>query len=168
MSTEPAFTCPRCAMTSHNAHDIHEGYCGNCHDWTGAVAELLGSPDIGAAIHYDRQGQPITFARWVFLAEPRYGGDYPFLADDRLADGIRVSTIWAGIAMRHDEPPMIFETAVFLDGKLVQAQGYSTEDEAMATHTTLVRSLELVGREFLTEVSEWQTPTPLPQETRTS
>lgn len=32
----PPFTCPRCGMTSHNPNDIREGYCGNCHDWTGA------------------------------------------------------------------------------------------------------------------------------------
>jgi hypothetical protein len=30
-------TCPRCGMTSHNPNDIAEGYCGNCHDWTGPV-----------------------------------------------------------------------------------------------------------------------------------
>jgi rubrerythrin len=29
-----SFTCPRCGMTSHNANDVREGYCGNCHDWT--------------------------------------------------------------------------------------------------------------------------------------
>lgn len=33
---DPAFTCPRCGMTSHSADDVREGYCGNCHDWTGA------------------------------------------------------------------------------------------------------------------------------------
>lgn len=29
------FTCPRCDMTSHNPVDASQGYCGNCHDWTG-------------------------------------------------------------------------------------------------------------------------------------
>lgn len=28
------FTCPRCGMTSHDPHDLEEGYCGNCHTWT--------------------------------------------------------------------------------------------------------------------------------------
>jgi ribosomal protein S27AE len=32
---EPSITCPRCGMTSYNENDIREGYCGNCHDWTG-------------------------------------------------------------------------------------------------------------------------------------
>ena len=28
-------TCPRCGMTSAHPKDIEQGYCGNCHDWTG-------------------------------------------------------------------------------------------------------------------------------------
>jgi hypothetical protein len=27
-------TCPECGAVSYNFHDIAEGYCGNCHDWT--------------------------------------------------------------------------------------------------------------------------------------
>ena len=30
------FTCPRCGRTSHHPIDAREGYCGYCHDWTGA------------------------------------------------------------------------------------------------------------------------------------
>jgi uncharacterized C2H2 Zn-finger protein len=30
------FRCPRCNKVSYNADDIAEGYCGNCHDWTGS------------------------------------------------------------------------------------------------------------------------------------
>lgn len=30
-----SFTCPRCGMTSHHPEDVRQGYCGNCHDWTG-------------------------------------------------------------------------------------------------------------------------------------
>jgi hypothetical protein len=26
-----SITCPRCGMTSHNANDVRERYCGNCH-----------------------------------------------------------------------------------------------------------------------------------------
>lgn len=29
------FTCPRCAWVTHHPVDVAEGYCGNCHDWTG-------------------------------------------------------------------------------------------------------------------------------------
>jgi predicted ATP-dependent serine protease len=31
------FTCPRCGMTSAHPKDVEQGYCGNCHDWTGGV-----------------------------------------------------------------------------------------------------------------------------------
>lgn len=29
-----SITCPTCSMTSYNANDIAQGYCGNCHDLT--------------------------------------------------------------------------------------------------------------------------------------
>jgi hypothetical protein len=31
-----SITCPVCRMTSYNPTDIAQGYCGNCHDYTGA------------------------------------------------------------------------------------------------------------------------------------
>lgn len=31
----PSITCPRCGFTSYHPKDIAEGYCGQCHDWTG-------------------------------------------------------------------------------------------------------------------------------------
>ena len=31
--TRESITCPRCAMTSYNANDIRERYCGNCHQF---------------------------------------------------------------------------------------------------------------------------------------
>jgi hypothetical protein len=30
-----AFTCPKCLMVSHNPEDERQGYCGNCHEFTG-------------------------------------------------------------------------------------------------------------------------------------
>lgn len=41
-----SFTCPRCGMTSHNPNDAREGYCGNCHDWTGGLCAC------GRPLHY--------------------------------------------------------------------------------------------------------------------
>lgn len=35
-----SFTCPACAMTSHNPNDEREGYCGRCHSWTRQLAAL--------------------------------------------------------------------------------------------------------------------------------
>jgi len=34
--TAPSITCPVCTKTSRDPNDIREGYCGQCHDWTGA------------------------------------------------------------------------------------------------------------------------------------
>jgi len=31
----PSITCPVCDMTSYHPSDIAEGYCGNCHEFTG-------------------------------------------------------------------------------------------------------------------------------------
>lgn len=30
------FTCPKCGRTSHHPMDARFGYCGHCHDYTGA------------------------------------------------------------------------------------------------------------------------------------
>ena len=32
-SGHPHITCPKCGMTSYNANDIRERYCGNCHQF---------------------------------------------------------------------------------------------------------------------------------------
>ncbi len=31
----PSFRCPVCKMVSYNPNDVREGYCGNCHAFTG-------------------------------------------------------------------------------------------------------------------------------------
>jgi len=35
--TEDCFVCPVCGMVSYHPTDIAEGFCGNCHDWTGSL-----------------------------------------------------------------------------------------------------------------------------------
>lgn len=30
-----AIICPRCRRVSFSPDDVREGYCGNCHEWTG-------------------------------------------------------------------------------------------------------------------------------------
>lgn len=35
MTDQPSITCPICNKTSYHPEDIRQGYCGNCHDWTG-------------------------------------------------------------------------------------------------------------------------------------
>jgi hypothetical protein len=36
LGTTLPFTCPRCTRTSHHPLDRRYGYCGACHDYTGA------------------------------------------------------------------------------------------------------------------------------------
>lgn len=36
----PSFTCPVCGMTSPHPDDVANGYCGNCHAFTGELAGL--------------------------------------------------------------------------------------------------------------------------------
>jgi hypothetical protein len=55
-----SFVCPRCGAESHNPTDAAEGYCGRCHEWTGAekeyLADLLRRFRIGARLQ--RAGHP--------------------------------------------------------------------------------------------------------------
>lgn len=46
--TSSGFTCPQCGMTSHHPKDVEEGYCGNCHAFTGPQADL--APEVGALL----------------------------------------------------------------------------------------------------------------------
>lgn len=33
------FICPVCGMTSYHPKDVEQGFCGNCHAWTGPAAQ---------------------------------------------------------------------------------------------------------------------------------
>jgi hypothetical protein len=146
-----SITCPTCRMTSYHPSDVTTGYCGNCHDYTGAIGVLV-NLNLGPMEprYRDRQGHPITLARQIYLSN---NDGYPVLAQDKLPDRVWISTVWDGLPTgphRND----IFETLVFIDDVVITRQRYTSEEEALATHRTLKRSLELVGREFLLEVSD--------------
>lgn len=84
----PSFTCPVCGMTSYHPADIANGYCGNCHAFTGE------SPD-GADWHYtvrvDRRGWP----------DPDTGPDGPMSREEALArvTGPDPHSMWRTIAL---------------------------------------------------------------------
>jgi hypothetical protein len=166
--SEPSITCPQCGMTSHNPNDVREGYCGNCHDWTGAIRELVPHNHLGDGMYWDRRGNEITLARWTLLHGYGENGnrwDYTRIGYDELTDKdgktkIRVSTIWEGIASLAATvtdfrgPLGTFETMVFINGEPTWRDKYSSEAEARQQHDTLVRSLRLVGADFLRELQE--------------
>jgi hypothetical protein len=81
---------------------------------------------------YDRDGQPITLARYSELL-----GDlaYRHVRVTAIGDEIEVSTVWLGIDHNWGPgPPLIFETMVFggdLDG---HGDRWPNEDAASAGH----------------------------------
>lgn len=146
-----SITCPVCGRTSHNSTDVTQGYCGYCHDWTGAVRSMVDHP-FTPGMTFDRQGHPITLARFCYLSDFTRFEDYRRIAYVDLGDGLCVSTVWLGASMNFLDvniPTETFETALRVDGEYVQFVRSDTEDEARHTHDTLVRSLQLVGRDFL-------------------
>jgi hypothetical protein len=75
-----SFTCPRCLMTSSNPNDEREGYCGNCHTWTGTPAVRLepicyrcGRPPDEIDEYIDMAHQSgMTAAQYVIAEEGTY------------------------------------------------------------------------------------------------
>jgi hypothetical protein len=50
----PSVTCSQCPFTSYNPHNIRDGYCGNCHDWTGVPAGAI-TPGMQAVIDIEER-----------------------------------------------------------------------------------------------------------------
>lgn len=61
MNDSGGFTCPVCGRTSHNPNDVREGYCGNCHDWTGTPARA--KPD-----YFAEHGEDMMQVKLIDLA----------------------------------------------------------------------------------------------------
>lgn len=87
----------------------------------------------------DENGQPViennlmTWARW-FEKRERH------LADDRLENGLRVSTVFLGLDHNYclDGPPILWETMIFDADEESELSGYqqryATREEAEAGH----------------------------------
>lgn len=123
-----SFTCPKCELTSHNSLDVHEKYCGACHEWFNDYGPM----------HYDRTGKPISMNRWVEL---RHDYSYTQLGESYIGRTL-VSTIWLGVGNSFGGGnPIIFETMVFgRYGDLGQWR-FAAEEEAILWHDLVVRSL---------------------------
>jgi hypothetical protein len=90
---------------------------------------------------YDRNGKPLELMEWAKLME---NTEYKIVAQNQLANGKFVSTVWLGLD--HDftmkGPPLIFETMVFPergDFHELDVRRYSTETEAKQGHVRMVK-----------------------------
>ena len=92
---------------------------------------------------YDKYGNELTLTEWCALMED---SEYRRIALTKLANGIRISTIWMGLDHRFggDGPPVIFETMVFDDsdasnrGRDLGMWRYCTELDAQQGHIHVV------------------------------
>ena len=94
---------------------------------------------------YDRDGNPIGAEMAMLL---RYGNegtvsDYARIGLDEF-DGVKVSTVWLGLDHNlglHGEKPLIFETMIFGGDHSEDCYRYSTKEEALDGHNTVVENL---------------------------
>lgn len=102
-------------------------------------------------LHYDRDGQPISFERWAELFE---------LHDRHIGDDYigtyRVSTVWIGLDHNFGMtgPPLIFESMVFAAGTAydMDCRRYATEADAQAGHDELVLLLRATVQDDVDEL----------------
>ena len=96
-----------------------------------------------APIYYrlDDQHQPVAvtdileWGRWFETADRH-------VADTRLDDGVRISTVFLGIDHQFgDGPPILFETLIFGGPHDQEMFRYATWAQANAGHTEVVRAI---------------------------
>lgn len=113
MTAPPSFTCPRCGLTSYLPHDIREGYCGHCHDWTGDPAYCANKPSAtgqaAKATAVTSKPEPryrIRRDKWIALLQERFpptgAMTLPEIADMLGADLPTLTLCWTT-----DGPPHI-------------------------------------------------------------
>lgn len=126
--TPESFTCPKCERTSYNPMDVHEQYCGSCHEWFN---------DLGPR-YFDRDGQPISLRQWADRWEST---EYRRIAETYIGK-TRVSTVWLGLdhGMFTDER-LIFETMVFGPYGDRGQWRWTTEKKAIVGHKLVVYAL---------------------------
>jgi hypothetical protein len=99
---------------------------------------------------YDRTGKPLNLQEWGRLMEDV---EYKRVAEAHIGP-LWVSTVWLGSNHRFGEgTPLIFETMVFPqegDWNEEICERYATEEEALAGHQRIVKSLQYVINEIPT------------------
>lgn len=101
--------------------------------------------ELDKAMHYDRDGNPITLERWIELYEA--DPESRRVAKTTIGSYL-ISTVWLGLDhSMFGDPPLIFETMVFptVAGEMVPTEydcwRYSTEADARAGHEEVVTLL---------------------------
>lgn len=109
-------------------------------DVSGRLADALNLP----SMHFDRDGDTMTFGEWAILYE---SPSYKFIAEQILPNRYWIATIWQGINGDFDDPPVVLETSVFLLHPertelppSVHRVAHTSLPDALAVHS------ELVGR----------------------
>ena len=92
--------------------------------------------------YLDKNGNPLTDEQYCALVMSKE--DYKRVAEDTLADGKWISTVWLGIDHSFGDAgvPLIFETMVFPSKgnfRDLSMQRYATLDEAVAGHKATVK-----------------------------
>ena len=105
--------------------------------------EFLDREDRGddAMRMFDRDGLPMTYARWVWITETQPG--YSVVGHDHVAGGL-VSTVWLGLDHGFGSgPPVIFETMLFdIDDWDDHQDRYTSLDAAQKNHAYIVNMLK--------------------------
>ena len=91
---------------------------------------------------YDRNGKPISQMEWSRLMMDH---EYKRVALDKVGDA-DVSTVWLGLDHNFSGtgPPLIFETMIFGGPHHDEQWRWSTLDEAIAGHASVVAALTFV------------------------
>jgi hypothetical protein len=91
------------------------------------------------AFYYDREGNEIKLMRWAELLEDN---SYRVVMND-VINGIAVSTVWLGLdhSFNQSDAPIIFETMIFGGPRDEQQWRFSTEEQAIAKHQSIVTKL---------------------------
>jgi hypothetical protein len=93
-------------------------------------------------MHFDRDCEPITFGTWAMLYEAL---SYKRIATQILPNRYWIATIWQGVNVEEDDPPVVMESSVFvlkdsdqvLPGAVCRVEHTSLAD-ALKVHTELV------------------------------
>lgn len=153
---QPSFTCPTCRETSYLQQDIDNGYCGNCHDFTGEPPGVVAHPPGvdpmdqvltvgGKPLHRSRAGRPMTMRQWMWAQnnpEIRIVRR-TFLVHD--GERLEVLTVWTGLWDPWTEHGGGFETKVRRDGTVTGSVRSSSESAASQAHQVRVDSWVDVG-----------------------